>query len=110
MSLKPHRIPFSVTLLLILAVVLLLAIANLLIGSVDIPPAEILRIIAGKGCENQAWESIILQSRLPMIATALLSGAACRCRDFYYKRHSTTRSRDRRFLAYPPAPVLALLW
>ena len=76
MSLKPHRIPFSVTLLLILAVVLLLAIANLLIGSVDIPPAEILRIIAGNGCENQAWESIILQSRLPMIATALLSGAA----------------------------------
>ena len=76
MSLKPHRIPFSVTLLLILAVMLLLAIANLLIGSVDIPPAEILRIIAGKGCENQAWESIILQSRLPMIATALLSGAA----------------------------------
>ena len=76
MSLKTHRIPFSVTLLLILAVVLLLAIANLLIGSVDIPPAEILRIIAGKGCENQAWESIILQSRLPMIATALLSGAA----------------------------------
>ena len=76
MSLKPHRIPFSVTLLLILAVVLLLAIANLLIGSVDIPPAEMLRIIAGTGCENQAWESIILQSRLPMIATALLSGAA----------------------------------
>ena len=101
MSLKTHRIPFSVTLMLILAVVLLLTIANLLIGSVDIPPAEILRIIAGKGCENQAWESIILQSRLPMIATALL---------FYYKRHSTTRSRDRRFLAYPPAPVLALLW
>lgn len=76
MSTTCRRIPFSVALLLILAVVLLLVIANLLIGSVDIPPAEILRIITGKGCENQAWESIILQSRLPMIATALLSGAA----------------------------------
>ena len=62
--------------LLILAVVILLAIANLLIGSVDIPPSEIWHIVTGQGCENQAWQSIIIHSRLPMIATALLSGAA----------------------------------
>ena len=68
--------PFVISLLLILAVVILLAIANLLIGSVDIPPSEIWRIVTGQGCENQAWQSIIIHSRLPMIATALLSGAA----------------------------------
>ena len=60
----------------LLAMLLLLSAACLVFGSVDIPVSKVVEIITGKSSGNKAWDIIILQSRLPMIATAALAGAA----------------------------------
>ena len=60
---------------IILAIVLLF-FGNLFIGSVHIPAGKVIDILLGKPVERTAWENIILQSRLPQVITALLSGAA----------------------------------
>ena len=60
----------------IIAMLIMLIVANLLIGSVDIDPLAVWQIVTGRGHENHGWEIIILNTRLPMIATAALSGAA----------------------------------
>ena len=69
-----HR--YGITLTLLLVALALLAVACLLLGSVDIPAPRVLDIIMGRGCDNRAWEIIVLHSRLPMIVTAALAGAA----------------------------------
>lgn len=71
---KPTSYPIAIAILC--ASLLLLIVGNLLIGSVDITPSAIFDIIIGNGCDNAAWEAIILHARIPMIATAALSGAA----------------------------------
>ena len=58
----------TVTLLALLA-------ANLLFGSISIPPGEVLAVFTGKGASSPAWEVTILQTRLPGAITALLCGA-----------------------------------
>ena len=60
---------------LIVAVVLL-AVFNVVHGSVDIPAREVMAILSGKGCNNGAWRFIVLESRLPQTATAVLAGAS----------------------------------
>lgn len=57
-------------------VILLLFLANLLVGSVDIPPSEVFQIMSGKGSDNPSWMFIVQESRLPQALTALLSGCA----------------------------------
>lgn len=62
---------------LILSVItLLLAFGCLLCGPVDIPASEVLKALAGQSLENDVWRIIILESRLPMMLTALTAGAA----------------------------------
>lgn len=67
---------YVVTLIALTLALVLLALACLVFGSVDIPVGSIVDIVMGKGSENKAWEIIVLQSRIPMIATAALAGAA----------------------------------
>ncbi len=55
-----------------LAVLLLLA--NLLVGSVRIPPAEVLHMLAGGEAVRESWRFILWESRLPQALTALLCG------------------------------------
>lgn len=55
---------------------ILLVAANLLAGSVDIPAAEVWRILFGQPAGNDAWTFIVRESRLPLCMTALLCGAA----------------------------------
>ncbi len=55
--------------------VLLLGIANLFIGSVHIPAADVISILAGKQGAVPAYEYIVLQSRLPQAITAIIAGA-----------------------------------
>lgn len=55
-----------------LAVLLLLA--NLLVGSVRIPPAEVLHMLAGGEAVRESWHFILWESRLPQALTALLCG------------------------------------
>jgi iron complex transport system permease protein len=67
---------YVVTMIAVTMLLVLLALACLVFGSVEIPVGSIVDIITGKGSDNKAWEIIILQSRIPMIATAALAGAA----------------------------------
>ena len=67
---------FVVTMIALAALLVALALACLVFGSVDIPAGKIMDILTGRGSGNTAWDIIILQSRLPMIATAALAGAA----------------------------------
>lgn len=65
----------TVMIMLVVAVVVLGA-ACVLTGSVEIPAGAILDILFGRECANEAWTFIVMQSRLPAVATAALSGAA----------------------------------
>ena len=57
-------------------VILLLFIANLLIGSVNIPPAEVWHILTGGESSKASWSFIVWEARLPQALTALLCGGA----------------------------------
>lgn len=63
---------------ILFAVLLLLSlfVANLLYGSVDIPCADVLKILSGGEAERDVWRIIVLETRLPQALTALLAGAA----------------------------------
>lgn len=58
------------------AVVVLLFMACLLVGSVRIPLAEVFRILAGGEVEKASWSFIVWESRLPQALTSLLCGGA----------------------------------
>ena len=58
------------------AVILLLFMLNLLVGSVHIPADEVVRLLTGHSGSNPSWQFIVLQSRLPQALTALLTGGA----------------------------------
>jgi len=51
-------------------------LADLLIGSSLIPLKEVLRILAGQEPENDVWQAIVLQFRLPKALTAVAVGMA----------------------------------
>lgn len=58
------------------AVILLLFMANLLVGSVDIPPADVWHILTGGEGGKASWSFIVWESRLPQALTALLCGGS----------------------------------
>ena len=60
----------------LIAGVLALSCVGLIRGSVRIPLAEVLRIIFGNFNGRDAWQIIVLETRLPQTVTALLAGAA----------------------------------
>lgn len=61
----------------ILAIILILLFpACLIFGSVDIPAEQVFRSLFGLEVENEVWDVIVFESRLPMAITAVLSGAA----------------------------------
>ncbi len=53
-----------------------LFVANLFLGSVSIPAAEVFRALSGASDADAGWAFIVLQSRLPQAVTALLCGAS----------------------------------
>lgn len=65
----------SLGLLLVLAI-LLLFIANLLVGSVSIPLGDAFAILLGNDTVKDTWRFIILESRLPQAIAALLAGGS----------------------------------
>ena len=67
---------YVLTLTALTVAVLAIAVACLLLGSVSIDARSVFDILMGRGSDNVAWEIIVLQSRLPMIVTAALAGAA----------------------------------
>lgn len=68
------RYACSVMVLALLLVVL--AAACLIFGSVDIDVASVLRIAIGQDSDNEAWNIIVRQTRIPMVITAALAGSA----------------------------------
>ena len=52
-----------------------LFILTLAIGSVPIPPADVVGVLLGTGTVDESWITIIRQVRLPRAVTALLAGA-----------------------------------
>ncbi len=59
-----------------LIVVLLLFVANIFFGSVNIPTEEVFGVLTGDAAVRPEWRFIVLGSRLPQALTALLSGMA----------------------------------
>lgn len=58
------------------AVIVLLFIANLAVGSVSIPCRAVFRLLAGGDEGPASWRFILWEARLPQALTALLSGSA----------------------------------
>lgn len=67
-----HKPSFLLTLFLLLSLV----VANLLWGSVRLEAEEVVRVVCGQVDPQSTVAFIVLQSRLPQLLTALLSGAA----------------------------------
>ena len=67
---------FHTIIILLIVCSIALAMGLLLVGTVDIPAADVLGIVCGKPSDNEPWNFIILESRLPLIATAALAGGA----------------------------------
>ncbi|MBR2202834.1 MAG: iron ABC transporter permease [Prevotella sp.] len=59
---------------LLFASIIILLVANLLIGTVRIPVMEVCRILLGDD-SNEIWTNIIFNSRLPQELTAIVAGA-----------------------------------
>ena len=68
------RYACSVMVLALLLVVL--AAACLIFGSVDIDVVSVVRIAIGQDSDNEAWNIIVRQTRIPMVITAALAGSA----------------------------------
>lgn len=67
----------GLTINVILAVLtLLLAMSNLLCGSVEIPAEQVFRALSGGSVDKDSWRYIIMESRLPQTVTSLLCGAS----------------------------------
>lgn len=63
---------YAVALLLLL----LLFMANLFYGSIEIPFRDVVSIITGNGSEREAWRVVVLETRVPQAMTAMLAGAS----------------------------------
>ncbi len=61
--------------LLLLGMLVILAIMNISLGSVYIPFQKIFATLTGQSIENEGWQNIILQFRLPKAITAILVGS-----------------------------------
>lgn len=60
----------------LLAALVVLFFIGLVRGAVRIPLGDVLQILLGGYDGRQAWQHIVLESRLPQIVTALLAGAS----------------------------------
>jgi iron complex transport system permease protein len=62
-------------LLLLFLSIPLLAMVNLMVGSVPIPLAEVADILLGNGSDSDVFTNIVLRTRLPQTLTAIACGA-----------------------------------
>jgi iron complex transport system permease protein len=59
----------------LIALLIVLVVASLALGSVSVPLPEVVRTLLGQEVERR-WSTIVLDLRLPRMATAILAGAA----------------------------------
>lgn len=74
MKATSHRSTITLIALSLLVVVLLPL--NLVFGSIDIPFGEVVNAVFGGEVSKATWQTIVLETRLPMALTATLAGAA----------------------------------
>ena len=60
---------------LLIVAIALLAIVNLLLGSVRIPVTDVCRILLCDTESPEVWQNIVWKSRLPQVLTAIMAGA-----------------------------------
>ena len=56
--------------------IVILFVANMTLGAVDIPFCDITSILAGRESDHASWNYIVLESRLPQSITAIFCGAS----------------------------------
>lgn len=66
----------TLTYILLALLLVLLFLANLFWGAVKISFGDVWGILFGAGSDNEAWNHIVLRSRLPQTVAALLAGAS----------------------------------
>lgn len=76
MNPKAKLHPVSRPFIFMAVMVVILAIANLTLGSVDIPLKAVFNILLGKSVERASWTTILLEARFPQMITALLAGSS----------------------------------
>ena len=81
--------------------VLLLLLANLCIGTVSIPAADILASMRGEGGTNTG---ILWNIRMPRAIAAMVLGGALALAGYLLQTFSTTRSPGRLCWGFPRAP------
>lgn len=59
-----------------IAILGILFLADLGLGSVAIPPVDVLKLLLGQDVDNHLWEKIVYVIRLPKAITAILAGSA----------------------------------
>lgn len=74
MRITKHR--STVTLIALSLLVIVLLSLNLVFGSIDIPLSEVVNALIGEPVAKHTWETIVIETRLPMALTAVLAGAA----------------------------------
>lgn len=74
MRIAKHR--STITLIALSLLVIVLLPLNLVFGSIDIPFGEVVKAIFGGEVLKATWETIVIETRLPMALTATLAGAA----------------------------------
>ena len=58
------------------AILLVLFVLDIFIGSVSIPPGEILNILSGGEPSRETWYHIVTKLRLPRVITAMVAGSS----------------------------------
>ena len=72
--LSRHRSAIVFSTLTVMSIIV--GLACIFIGSVDIPFDEVVNSLIGKGTQKPTWDYIIHESRIPLTITAALAGAA----------------------------------
>ena len=67
------RVAVGVGIMVVLLV--LLVVLNLVCGSVNIPAGQVFAILGGSDAAKPGWRYIVIESRLPQVVTAFLSGS-----------------------------------
>lgn len=67
--------PVWLLMLSLVALIVVLFLVNLLLGSVSVPFGDVVDICLGRDTGNRIWENIVLKSRMPQAITALVAGA-----------------------------------
>lgn len=73
---RQHQKSITIKFLLMLVLIVVFFVLNIALGSVTIPPLDILKILSGVESGRSSWQSIVLDTRLPQALAALLAGAA----------------------------------